>query len=287
MKNTVYIFLVSLCLFSACGAKQTSMEAADTMDVSDESLRKAETSLTQNQLAATPHEDLYSNGKVKLIKTVNYRFEVENVKKASENIEAAIKKYPAYIASSNLRLENPILENKLSIRVQSEYFYELLKEIDKQPRFVNFRDVSTNDVSKEFVDLESRLKTKREVEERYMDILRKKAGTIEELLHAEQQIGELHEEIEATISRMNYLKEQVSYSTINLEFYQTVSEEISAADTIGMKDNFLDALKTGWQGLLTVILGITYIWPILLIAGLTIIYLKFIRKKQPVPYKEI
>ena len=287
MKNTWYIFLASLCLFSACGAKVENAEPmADT--VTDEQLVTAENKLTQNQLAATPQpqRDLYSDGKTKLIKTVNYRFEVENVKRATENIEVAIKKYPAYISASNLHLENPILENKLTIRVQSEFFYDLLKDIDKEARFVNFRDVNTTDASKEFVDLESRLKTKREVEERYMDILRKKAGSIEELLEAERQIGALHEEIEATISRMNYLKEQISYSTINLEFYQTISQEVAAAYTITWKDKFGDAMKTGWEGLITIIVALVYIWPILVAAGLIVIYLKFFRRK-PMPFKQV
>ena len=287
MKNTWYIFLASLCLFSACGAKVENAEPmADT--VTDEQQVTAENKLTQNQLAATPQpqRDLYSDGKTKLIKTVNYRFEVENVKRATENIEVAIKKYPAYISASNLHLENPILENKLTIRVQSEFFYDLLKDIDKEARFVNFRDVNTTDASKEFVDLESRLKTKREVEERYMDILRKKAGSIEELLEAERQIGALHEEIEATISRMNYLKEQISYSTINLEFYQTISQEVAAADTITWKDKFGDAMKTGWEGLITIIVALVYIWPILVAAGLIVIYLKFFRRK-PMPFKQV
>jgi hypothetical protein len=286
MKNTLYIFLVSLCLFSACAAKhEAELSAADT--ITDEQLATAENKLTQNQLAATPQpqRDLYSDGKTKLIKTVNYRFEVENVKRATENIEIAIKKYPAYISASNLRLENPILENKLTIRIQSEFFYDLLKDIDKEAKFVNFRDVNTTDASKEYVDLESRLKTKREVEERYMEILRKKAGSIEELLEAERQIGALHEEIEATISRMNYLKEQISYSTINLEFYQSISQEIVAADTITWGDKFTDAIKTGWEGLITIIIVLLYIWPIVIAAALVVIYLKFVRRKS-LPYKQ-
>jgi hypothetical protein len=214
MKNNILIVLLFLLLISACAQVSKESEATniDPLPGTDQA--------NAPQLATTPANDVYSDGKTQLIKTANYRFEVDNVKKSTEVIMAAIRKYPAYISSSSLHLKNPILENKMAIRVQNQYFHELLQEIDLQAKFVNHRDVITADVSKEFVDLESRLKTKREVEVRYMEILRKKAGTIEELLNAEQQIGELHEEIEATISRINYLKEQVSYSTINLEFYQ-------------------------------------------------------------------
>ncbi|WP_333820540.1 DUF4349 domain-containing protein [Ohtaekwangia sp.] len=275
MKNIVYVFLVLSCLVMSCGAKKLAEAdvAADSIDATDV--------LTKAQLASAPNppSDLYTSGKLKIIKDVHYRFEVDNVKKSTENIENAIRKYPAYISSSNLRLDNPILENKITIRVQSEYFADLLKDIDLEAKFVNFRDVKTDDVSKEFVDLESRLRTKREVEQRYMDILRAKAGTIEELMQAEQQIGQLHEEIEATVSRINYLKDQVSYSTIELEFYQTISQEITSADAVTLLDRLHNALGTGLEGLEVIVIALAYIWPILLAAGITVIYLRFIRRR--------
>jgi hypothetical protein len=274
MKHYVlFVLIIALIVTGSCAQK--SEMASDDLTEAEVQATPAE---AKSQLTSVPSTDLYSNGNVRLIKTVNYRFEVSNVKKSTEAIELSVRKYPAYISSSDLHLENPILENKITIRVQNEYFQDLLKEIDLQAQFVNFRDVKTNDVSKEFVDLESRLKTKREVEQRYAEILRKNAGTIEELLSAEQKIGELHEEIEATISRINYLRDQVGYSTINLEFYQTITQEVKAGDevTFGMK--FRDALIFGWQGIVTCLLALTYIWPLIII-GLSVFL--FVRFRKP------
>ncbi|HEY8936841.1 MAG TPA: DUF4349 domain-containing protein [Cyclobacteriaceae bacterium] len=271
------LIMISMTLIS-CGKK--AEESANATDSISEVVDL--TSLdnqAEKQLAATPNSDLYSDGKTKLIKTVDYRFQVDQVNKSTEAIEAAVRKFPAYISSSALHLENPILENKITIRVQSEYFQDLLKEIDKQARFVNFREVKTDDVAKEFVDLDSRLNTKREVEKRYSEILRTKAGTIEELLKAEEQIGALHEDIEATISRINYLKDQVHYSTINLEFYQTITQEITAIDQPSVMSQIGEGLSTGWGGLLNVIIGMAYIWPIFVIALSVFLYFKFRKKK--------
>ena len=155
-----------------------------------------------------------------------------------------------------------------------------MKEIDKQARYVNFRDIKTEDVSKQFVDLESRLKTKREVEQRYMEILRKKAGTIEELLNAEKQIGELQEEIEATISRINYLKDEVRYSTINLEFYQTIAVEMTNASANTAGQDMKEALVSGWNGLLAGVIGALYLWPILLVGLASTIFVIAKRKRK-------
>jgi hypothetical protein len=264
------ISLSIIILASAC-AHQAEKALDETPALSD----PAGNSLTQAQLSAPLPNDLYSDGKTKLVKTANYRFEVDNVKKSTEAITQSLRKYPAYVSSSSLHLENPVLENKMTIRVQNEYFHELLQEIDLQALFVNHRDVSTNDVSKEFVDLDSRLKTKREVETRYMEILRKKAGTIEELLNAEQQIGALHEEIEATISRINYLKEQVSYSTINLEFYQTITQEVRTKVEPGVKDKFKDGLTTGWQGIVTIGIALAHIWPLILMGAGVLVFIRW------------
>jgi vacuolar-type H+-ATPase subunit D/Vma8 len=149
--------------------------------------------------------------------------------------------------------------------------------------YVNYRTLTTQDVSKEFVDLESRLKTKREVEQRYSEILRKKAGTITELLEAEQKIGELHEEIEATVSRVNYLKDQVSYSTVNLEFYQTITQQIAESETNTTGKEFKEALTAGWNGVVNVLLVLTYAWPLLAL-GLTTGLFYWFKKRRSVAH---
>jgi hypothetical protein len=63
------------------------------------------------------------------------------------------------------------------------------------------------------------------------------------------------------------LKEQVSYSTIDLEFYQTITQELQAADEKTAKDKFSEALASGWQGVVAIGVALTYIWPLLLIAA--------------------
>lgn len=272
--ETRMILLCSLFLIIGCGTKSERPETAETL-ASDIDANAVNTSI---QNAEFP-KDLYSNGKAKLIKTLHYRFEVENVNQTTEAIEAAVKKYPAYISDSKMELENPILENKITIRIQSEFFQNLVKDIDPLVKFVNYRTIETEDVAKEFVDLESRLKTKREVEQRYMEILRKKAGTITELLDAEQKIGELHEEIEATISRINYLKDQVSYSTINLQFYQTITQQITEVDTPSTGKDFKEALSAGWKGIIKLAIAFTYIWPLILV-GVTAGAMYWFRKRK-------
>jgi DNA repair exonuclease SbcCD ATPase subunit len=268
------IFLISgllaiVALVCSCSSNSDSTSVASVSESTEANVSPQFASLTA---------DIYSNGLTKLIKTANYRIQVENVQRSVEAIELSIRKFQGFVTSSNMRLYDRSLESKLTIRVQTENFQDLLKEIDKQALYVNFRDIKTEDVSKQFVDLESRLKTKREVEQRYMEILRTKAGTIEELLNAEKQIGALQEEIEATISRISFLKDEVRYSTIELEVYQTVAQDRFAGNNDAVGENMIEAVVQGWGGLLTVITGLLYLWPWILIGTATSLF--FLAKRR-------
>jgi hypothetical protein len=214
----------------------------------------------------------------KLIRTADFRFRVSNLQLSTTSIEGMVAKYPAHISNSNMTASGNSLETRMTIRVQSEYFNDLLKEISKEAVLVHYRNIKTDDVTKQFVDLESRLRTKNEILERYKEILRKKAGTIEELLSAERQIGELQEEIEATVSKLNYLKDQVSYSTINLEYYEESDGQMASSDDSTLR-KFGDAFLSGFNGMLGVLVGLTHLWPLLLFIG-SLAYYMYRRKRR-------
>lgn len=280
MKRFSLLFLpVAAAIVLSCGQRKESGESISDYETAAPEV-KSEAPAVPAANASPGSKDLYAGLNRNIIKKAHYRFSVADVHKTAEVIETAILKWPAYIETSSLTLDDQVLQSKMTIRIENEYFAECLKAVDKQALSIDFRNISTDDVSKEFVDLESRLRTKREVEARYTEILRKKAGTIEEVLQAEQQIGALHEEIEATIRRLNYLKDQVGYSTIELEFYQPVTMQAPVKEEAEtFRQRFIIALNTGWTALTTIVLAVTYLWPLLLAGGITLVFLKLRKRK--------
>ena len=244
-------FIVGLMAIALLSCGQKKVKEHETDSIAD-----------SNQELVNASKDLYSDGRSKMVKTAECRFQVNDLKKSKENFISSIKKYNGYIESSNLEFQNPMLEERITIRVLNDYFEDLLNEITSQATYVNYQKVSSDDVSKEFVDLESRLKTKREVQARYEEILRKKTGTLEELLKTEKQIGELQEEIEATVSQINFLSEKVRYSTIKLEAYQIAERQVAEVKTnSGLLKKFSTAFLSGLNGITDVLIGLTYLWP--------------------------
>lgn len=274
-------FIIVFALITAACSKNRAYEANEA---TGDTIYSSSNVATTDQAAAnktTPiRKDLYDGFDRNVIKKAQCRFSVKDVHKSTDAIEILIRKWPSYVETSSLTMDNQLLQNKMTIRIQNEYFGECLKAIEQQAVSIDSRDISTDNVSKEFVDLESRLRTKRQVEARYAEILRKKAATVEEVLLAEQQIGALQEDIEATVQRINYLKDQVGYSTIDIEFYQYITPE----NTIERQEKtfyqeLVTGFATGWTALTKLILVLIYLWPLLAAGGLTLIILKFRKRK--------
>ena len=207
--------------------------------------------------------------KRKIIQTADYRIEVKEVSESTKKVEALLAQHQAYL--SNMSLNNSYYErtNNLTIRVPQQHFKALLEMISQEAIFTNYQRISAKDVTEEYVDIESRLKTKKEVRDRYVDILRNKAKTVEDVLNAEDKIRVLQEEIEAKEGRLRYLRSQVGHSTINLTMYQKI--EVQSPPVVQQNKFFKQVkrgFKNGWNFLLSILLFLINIWPLLIIGGL-------------------
>lgn len=213
----------------------------------------------------------------KLIHTADIRFRVENLEKVSDMIDDAAKKYGGYVSTANLTSSNNESVNTLSIKIPSTNFDVFLKDICKNSTHMDRKNISTQDVTEEHVDIEARLKNKREAMAKYEAALKNKAKTTEDVIKTEEQIRAIQEEIEAKEGRLNYLKNQVAYSTVSIQIYQQIEyKENPDAVTESFGSKAGSGFSIGWNVVQTILIGMITVWPILLIAGLTFY---FVRKK--------
>jgi len=214
---------------------------------------------------------------LKIIKSANARYKVENVKLATQKIKQIAQKYNAYI--SDLRFENNLYkkENRFTIKIPQEHFDSMMDSIGFIVDLVEYENITTKDVTEEYIDIQTRLKTKKEVKARYETILRKNAKTVEDILKTEEKLRIIQEEIEAAQGRLQYLTNKVSYSTIQIDLYETVAyteEPESYSKTFFAKGK--EGLNNGWSIIESFILGLLYVWPLVIIG--TLIFF-VIRKK--------
>ncbi|MFN8240416.1 MAG: DUF4349 domain-containing protein [Bacteroidales bacterium] len=210
----------------------------------------------------------------KLIKRGDIRFQTKSIAETSIIIKSAVSGFNGYISSENVYNSDDMITQHVEIRVPAASFDALLAKISESAKRIDSKSIQVQDVTEEYIDVESRLKTKKELENRYREILTK-ARTVEEILSIERELGNVRSDIEATEGRLKYLGSQVSFSSLSVDYYELTRTTGSFSSKIGM------AFTTGWKLMLGFIVGIVNLWPFLLIvASVLYIVIRFSRKKS-------
>lgn len=296
MQKMLFLFGIFLLLIISCSSGSNSKEESQTADrnmsmstPSEAPEPEADKDFSAGgeaaaKMAEPPDANTTTNTYIgdakpapQLIKTVDYRFQADNVDKTAANIEVATRNNQGYVSSSNFNTSSGVKQYIMVLRVPNQNLDKLLADIDKEAVFVNYKNVRTSDVTEEYTDIQTRLKTKRDVMERYVEVLRKRAQKVSDILDAEEKIRALQEEIEAKEGRLRFLQNQVAYSTLNLDFYQ--QSTIQSDPNVVSRSFFADLLEAfigGWHSILGLIVGVISIWPtILILIGLYFLVRRF------------
>lgn len=205
----------------------------------------------------------------KIIYTADVRMQVDSLEASIQDISNLITGAGGYISHQYMNDNRYQKEVNLTIRLPVDQFKSGLERITALASFVNHKNLESRDVSMEWVDLESRLTTKRAVRDRYIEILQKKATKVQDILDAEDKIRVITEEIEAKEGQLRYLRDQVGMSTLRLAIYQTQQYRNEPST---YKKSFGEELKTalsrGFLLIRTLLVGLLSIWPLLLLLPL-------------------
>lgn len=163
--------------------------------------------------AAMPRPDRY------LIKNATATIEADDPRKAASAFLESVQEAGGYI--SDLREENPgqgSLNLHMTVRVPAAVFDETMTALDSVGRVID-RTITTQDVTEEFVDTESRLRNLKQTEERVLDHLNR-TGDLEDILRIERELSNYREQIERLEGRLRFLKNRVFFSTIRLYIFE-------------------------------------------------------------------
>jgi hypothetical protein len=212
-------------------------------------------------------------GEQKLIKTSYLTVEVANYDLARVQVDSIISLHKAWISVENMNNYNHRISNNLAIRVPSQSFENLTNSLLSIAKKINSHSVESVDVTEEFIDIESRLKNQRAVEKKFTDLLRR-TDSIEQILMIESKLAEVRGQIESIEGRLKYLSNRVSYSTINLEIYQTIDFKFVPEPMESFWERLKNSIHKGWTGCIAFLLFLIRLWPLWLV-GIVLWFLYF------------
>jgi hypothetical protein len=156
----------------------------------------------------------------RLIRTAQLTLEVPSYEEAAERVARLAESQGGYLADAQAaRGARDHRRGTLVVRVPAERFaaaYSALKGLGK----VETETVSTQDVTKAYADLETRLRVKRDAEGRLREILRTRTARLSDVLEAERELTRITEEIEQMEGERRYYDQQVALSTISAALHE-------------------------------------------------------------------
>jgi len=156
------------------------------------------------------------------------------VSSALESVRVMATAKGGFVFSSNSYVEQDRQFAQVTIQVPVEQFDTTMNDL-RNAQFVEEvvrEESSSQDVSEEFVDNESRMNALRETERRYLALLAQ-ADTIDDILRLEQELTEIRSQVETIQGRQNYLEQVTSFSTITVALQpsgEAVEPQIAGED---------------------------------------------------------
>ena len=160
----------------------------------------------------------------KIIRNAALTMEVNSTTEAQHRVTSIAESHGGFVVTSEAKQRDEAepskrtLDIKLVVRVPATHFGPALDEIRKLTTNLREENVTGQDVTEEFIDLEARIKTKRALELQFLDIM-KQASKVADALEVQSQLAEVRTEIEQLEGRKRFIENRASLSTItvNLE----------------------------------------------------------------------
>lgn len=209
--------------------------------------------------------------KPQLIKEAYLSIESKDIKISKERVDNLVKKFNAFYQNEEYYNQYGSNSFNLKIRIPNTNFDEFIKYLENGNDKVDSKKINIKDVTKEYLDLALRLKNKRDYLIKYKELLAK-AITIKEILLIQNNIRTLVEEIESVEGNLNYIKNQISYSTLDLNIYSDQTKNIKPQ--VSIIEKLFDALSTGWSSLINFTFWSISFWPLILIMIFVVIIYK-------------
>ena len=200
-----------------------------------------------------------------LIYHADVRLKTEAMSRAAAGLDSLVRRSGGFVSAATETRADGEWRQETTIRVPPTRFQPLLSGL-RGLGTIEEKKLSTDDVTAEHADVAARLQAKRAVERQYTALLGK-AQKIKDVLDIQEKLGEVREDIEATESRLKTLNDEVAYSTISLAMYQPLPQSVPDAPIVSFGSRLVEALYTGWELLVGLVLGAVTVWPLLLLGA--------------------
>ena len=225
MKSPIILLLALLSFSLSCSSQRMAETVAQKKDVPATAPVVTDRYAAEEQKVALAQLD--KTGETaeaadrKIIRNAEITIEVPSTTDAQHQVTYIAETHGGFVVTSEAKQRESndpaqrTLDIKLVVRVPSDQFGRAFDEIKKLAGNTPSENVTSQDVTEEFIDLEARIKTQKALEVQFLEIMRQ-ANKISDALEVQRQIAEVRTEIEKLEGRKRFLENRSSLATITV-----------------------------------------------------------------------
>ncbi len=309
----IFLLAVLFCFLNSCERKAESYDGGYSESVLESAAVASDTlmdtdveKITEMPLSSTAAT--YQDSDREFVRTADLSMEVENVYASTTKIESKVSELGGFVTKSNLEsrvwtnqtfpvtkdsaveVKKYNVENQMTVRIPQRELGNFLNSLGEEMTFLNFRNISADDVSLDFVLAELE-KDRMNLTHQKLDKLENQTGKIPEkqsvVTNSDHNQSEINFQKVATMK----LKDEVAYSSVSL----LISEKEKIAQTMVINPQSYDdkfrpeftyragnSIKEGFYFFQNLLIGLLYIWPLWIVGIMVFLFVRYqIRKAKP------
>jgi hypothetical protein len=232
------ISLVALTLIGCSSAQAPEMDSSQSFD-------RGAPVVEYNEFGAEDHDkSVYSSTGMGgesapiqplVIRNANLSLVVEDPAQSADDITSLAESMGGFVVNSNVyqttygSSEIPTTRASITIRVPVERLDEAIEKIVENTIEVREKNISGQDVTREYTDLQSRLRNLEAAEEQLREIMDDATKT-EDVLQVFEDLRQVRGEIEVIKGQMNYFEDAAQLSAISIDL---IPDELAQPLSIG------------------------------------------------------
>jgi len=222
-----------------------------------------------------------------IVRTVDMMIVVDDTDVTLTAIHALVKTHDGYISGSHRWISDDQPRANITLRVPAESLDEVLDHLHGMAIRVENENISGEDVTEEYIDLEARLRNMEATEKELLVLLtevRENRGKAEDVLAIYREITDIRGQIESLKGRTQYLERSAALATIhvNIEPKETARALVEKAkwDPMITLNKALRAFVTAFQVVVNLLIYVLIFSPFILVPVLILwLLVRWVRRR--------
>ena len=219
-----------------------------------------------------------------IIRNADLSIVVEDTEQSMDSIETLVKDSEGWVVNSSVWEYNGVKRGNLNVRIPVMALDGFIDAVEALANEVTSKNVSGQDVTEEYIDLQARLINLEATRDRVRNFL-DESRNVEEALQVNTELSHLEGEIEQLTGRKKYLEESAQFSAVSIEvtpdeLHQPI--QVGRWEPQGTARNAIKALISALQWLVDLVIFLALlILPLALVIGAPIyLLIKVMRRRR-------